>query len=557
MSKPVIPLRAPAPNRERGVTTIAITLILLVILSLMVIFSTNVGFFELRTTTSENRAQVTESLAEYALNLSGEYLKQNRDLILENTATGGWLTTPTSGRGWVRCPSGAVANTHPCAAERIQARREQMYYFDNDRATADIDVVPYSTIVGNRTGAMMGAGGTLDPDAAARFAGNVQVNALLCRISIDNTDPTNPVPQCLANPTTGNDIMVTLIAEANMAGENSGAVVKETWATSSMRVPSAAVPLIASGVVTGLGNAEIVTSPNAGGYGVPGSIWAPSDVDIGDSGGTPCGSGGIGSVSTCHVGEFLQGVPREQLKTTCATTNSCGCPSLSTTGAVDYLSGHDGSFRKENIDILDYDGSCGPLPDIQFFPREAQVPGGPTDDPNDPTDDSLFEYIFGVDYVVAEGGTEVLTNCGSSGTQNCAEYALIEEFNAQQVTDCSGLGATSSGIYYVTGSCSLPAQVGSPTSPVIVVVNNTMTVPSNSVFYGMLFVRSNNNSATASGSGSPKIFGSLVVEGNVGINGTVTLVYDDTAASSNPNRLPAGVRFGKVSGSWLDNRVGI
>ena len=77
----------PAKRYQGGITTLAITLILLVILTVMALFSANVGFFEQRTTTNENRAQLTESLAEYALNLGGEYLKSSRVNIISKTGT--------------------------------------------------------------------------------------------------------------------------------------------------------------------------------------------------------------------------------------------------------------------------------------------------------------------------------------------------------------------------------------------------------------------------------------------------------------------------------------
>lgn len=539
-------------SRQRGVTTLAITLILLVVLTLMVVFSANVGFFEQRTTTNENRAQITRQLAEYALNMGGEYLKINRDRIISNTTGTGWLDGGTTGPGWRRCPTGAIADTHPCAAERDQDRREEMYFFDADRDTAAIDPIPYSALTGAQTGALTGA------DASSRYSGAVQVNALLCRIGYDMTNPTIPVPECQASPVDSANVAVTLVAGAQLTNESADAVIKETWATFSAPRPMAAVPLIASGLVEGLGNAMIVAAPNAGGYGVAASIWSPNNVDIGNSTGTACGTGGIGSVSTCHLGEYLQGVPRENLKTTCATTNSCGCPSVSTSG-VDFLSGHSGSVRREGLDILDVDTNCGDLPDISFFPRHPH-----DKEITDPTalgyegaksDDSLFEYIFGVDYVVDEDGA-FQSNCGASGTQNCAAYALIEEFGATQLTDCTSLNASSAGIYYVTGNCNLNS-VGSPTNTVIVVVDGTLTLNGNVTIYGMVFARSNTNSQAVTGNGNVKIFGSLVVEGNVNVTGGLEIIYDNSAATPDPHRLPPNVRFGKVTGSWLDSRVGI
>jgi Tfp pilus assembly protein PilX len=54
------------PHRQRGITTLAVTLILLVIVTVMVLFSTSIGFFEQKTTTNENRSRISQQAAEYA-----------------------------------------------------------------------------------------------------------------------------------------------------------------------------------------------------------------------------------------------------------------------------------------------------------------------------------------------------------------------------------------------------------------------------------------------------------------------------------------------------------
>jgi hypothetical protein len=528
-------------RHQRGITTLAITLILLGIVTIIVLFATNVAFFEQRTSTHENRAVATEQMAEYGLSLGGQFLNANRAVIVK-TVNNGWLTGGAS-RRWLPCPAGAIADTHPCAAERNPTRRTSLYYYDNDPSTPGVDSIPYPAMMTAAIGGILTGG-----DATSRFTGTTTLNALLCRVGYAPTAPT--IPRCELNPTAAGNVAVTLVATAQVPGESSSATVKETWATAMTMNPSAPVPLIASGLVEGLGNAQIVAAPNSGGYGVPASIWSPNDIDIGSSSGGACGSGGLGSVSTCHLGEYLQATPRDQLKTTCATANNaCGCPSVSASGE-DFLSGHSGGVRKENLDILDRDGNCGALPDITFFPRE------PYDDGGDPTDDSLFEYIFDVDYVVAEGGSTVLANCGDTGAQNCAAYALLNDYNAQQLSDCSTLNTSSSGIYYVTGDCDLNS-IGSPTAGVILVVDGEVSINGNVDFYGMLFARSNNNTASVRGNGNVKIFGSLVVEGDVNITGSIDVVYDPTSATGNAGGvIPDSVRFGRVTGSWLDSQTG-
>jgi hypothetical protein len=142
------------------------------------------------------------------------------------------------------------------------------------------------------------------------------------------------------------------------------------------------------------------------------------------------------------------------------------------------------------------------------------------------------------------------------------DYAMREEFDATILASCSGLNSSSSGIIYVpTGCSSLPdGTIGSATNPVILVLNQSggspqvdMQLNSNSVFYGMLFVHSNDSTAQVKGNGDIKIFGAMVVEGDVEISGNITVVYDDTSVSGDTHKLPTSARFGRVAGSWLDS----
>lgn len=550
------------PRRQGGITTLAVTLLLLAIVTIFLLFSSNVSFFDQRTATAENRATASEQMAELAVNLAGQFLSANR-AVVANVGAGGWLEPSGSSRHWVRCPASPTA-PHPCLAERDSTRRAQMYYYDNDVSTSDVDPIPNGSLTGLQQGGL-----TADTNSAAtssRFTGTTRVDALLCRIGYTTATP--PVPECQASPTNGANIAVTLIANNQQTGESSSATVKETWATAITRTPTAAVPLIASGTVMGLGNAQIVAAPNAGGYGVVGSIWSPNNVDIGNSG-TGCGGGGVGSVSTCHIGEFLKSTPRDQLKTTCITSNNaCGCPSVTTSG-VDFLSGHSGSVKVERLDILDADGDCGGA-DIQFFPAQH---GGlsPKDDDTDPSDDSLFEYIFDVTNVVDEltgsAVPTVNTNCSTSNASvpaakrtNCAVVDLVEDFNATVLADCSSLNTSSAGIFYVYGNCDL-GNVGSANNSVVLVVDGDVKINGNVDFFGMLFARNDNPESSVdrvTGNGNVKIVGSLVVEGNVKITGSIDLIYDNTGVSGNPGGpISPNVRFGKVSGSWLDSQVGI
>jgi hypothetical protein len=418
----------------------------------------------------------------------------------------------------------------------------------------------------------------------SNFTAAATVHALLCRL--DTSDPSSV--DCKLDPVAGNRVALTLIGDASLSNENGAAAsIKETWATYAPFVPSASVPLIASGFVQGLGNGQIVANPDSqsNGSNVMASVWSPNNVSVDGSG------GGVGSFITCQYAEFtgqLYGGTemtmhdvKENCPTATGTSPPCNCPKSpdpNRTVKEDW-SGHGtggGSTLHKGNDILDVasgsESTCDPnvntitngcrtLPSITFFPG-PNGSGTPMDHAGVLDDDSIFEYIFQVDYVAADrGDSSTLSNCGSSGTQNCVDYAMREQFSATVVADCSSLGPSSTGIIWVTGSCSqLNTQIGSPDNPVIVVVNqggDSIDLKNGLIMYGMLFLHSDHplSAPVQVGGTNPQVYGALVVEGNIKMTGNFTIVYDSTSATSNKNKIPANAKFALVPGSWLDAKA--
>ena len=151
--------------------------------------------------------------------------------------------------------------------------------------------------------------------------------ALLCRLDTTLTRErratADAVPASTPTLIPNNRIAITLIASASAARRKRGQRDEgDTLGNFDTFSVGAAVPLVASGSMDGVGNVEIVTASNGGGTGIPVSIWSQSDADIDKTGG-----GSAPASSTCQVGEFLKATPESQLLTTCATVNNaCGCP---------------------------------------------------------------------------------------------------------------------------------------------------------------------------------------------------------------------------------------
>jgi hypothetical protein len=594
---------------QGGMATLLVTLVVLGILTIIVLYSTHVAFFEQRTANNENRARLVEQAAEYSINLAGEYLKANRDFVISRTigtaATGGWLaSTAVTGRKWVLCstvpgfpniPNLSDGSMHPCMAESDASasadypasagpggRRGQLYFYGIDTSSGAAQMsMPYQQLMPDAVKLetpSVGVGG------AAAFPTQTTVRALLCRI-----DSSLPNPACRADPVKGNRIAITMIANVVLPGESSSATVKETWATLGALDSNSSMPLVASGLISTGGTITVVANPNAGGYGLPGSFWSPTDVQVENSTG-----GGAASVSTCYIGDFMRGEADPTLdraKEICPQNGSsppCHCPSAKSEDDY-WLSGSAAGTKRENIDILDRDGNAGAPgsprpPDIQFFPGagpsdvtnplsapiplDKQVgspPNTPASNASAASDDSPFEFVFGVNYVVADhdvtGTTQ--TNCGSGTppTQNCADYALRNDLGATVIEgDCASnqFDASSYGLFYVTGNCTINGiTVGSKNAPVIIVVFG-QAVLKNAILFGMLFVHSNNIGIDNASSGyrfdmqGATVFGSIVVEGNTSMTGNSVIVYDNTSLNVDPYKLPAKARFARVPGSWLD-----
>jgi hypothetical protein len=463
-------------------------------------------------------------------------------------------------------------------------RRGQLYYYAQDATLgAASSILPYQEALPDSIRletATVGVGGN------ARLPARSTVRVLLCRLDISL-----PIPACRTDPAKGNRIAVTFIATVELTGETSRATLKETWVSLGPISASSAVPLVSTGKLSTGGTIHIVTNPNAGGYGLPGSLWSAGDAQVENSTG-----GGNASISTCYIQDFMRGEATPDLaraKQVCPQAGNappCHCPSSKAQGDY-WLSGSSAGERRETIDILDRDGAAGAPgsprpPDIRFFPGAGpsdvgnpdSVPvaldravGSPPDtaasNASAASDDSPFEWIFGVDYVVADhdvAGT-TLTNCGASGEQNCADYALRNELAATVIEgDCAAdqFNAQSFGLYYVTGNCAMHGlTIGSDDAPVIIVVFGSATLK-DSRLYGLLFMHSDDLAVQNAASGyrldmqNATVFGSLVVEGKMSVTGNTILVYDDTSLNIDPFKLPTRIRFARLPGSWLDRQKG-
>jgi hypothetical protein len=515
------------PRRQRGITTLLIALLLLGILSVITFLALQVGYFEQRTVGSENRARMVSQVADAALNHAAEFLKADPSAISRT-----WMATGT--RRWELCDRNDT--TWPCGAEPVADRRERLYRYYNgnadDAATPWLETNAFTTQAA--TGGVISVGGA----EGAQFAPRYAVGALLCMV--DTTDPINPICSTTVDSAVGwsGPVAVTLVSRSNIPGEDAAGGAKVTVGTFRTINGPPNVPIIASGNVGGLGSGEIVPNPNAGGFGVPLSVWSNQNVVISTG----------GAMQTCHRGEWLDnyasGGPTQYDGTTIC--RNCRCNGLAVERGL--LSGKDlgnggGSPQYEGIDLLDVDSNTGTLPDATYFPFEG------LDDDTNAMDDSLFEYIFGQENA-AESDSSLVDADGNSKDDG-RDWL---ESNAKIVSDCSTLNANSTGLYYIPPnvSCNINAQVGKPSAPIALVIEGSVSLQAQSVFYGMVFVKRGIGApASISVAGGVQIYGAMVSEGSVNTNGTPAYIYDELVLKNLANS-PAFQRFGVLPGSWSD-----
>jgi len=293
--------------------------------------------------------------------------------------------------------------------------------------------------------------------------------------------------------------MITLLArgEADCSGGtcNAEALVSEQisnfGAAAGGNAP--AVPLTTKSSFPPSGTAEIVPNPNAGGLGVPISVWMNGNAGCPVDGSSI--DPGSGSWATCEYQEWygLNDMPED-----IACTGNCSCTELE---AI--------SYTKSSTDVLGIDLVQDPL-----FPCD------------------LFQFYFGHsrdNYEVVKGYSKIISNCDS-------------------------LGPASFGIYWVTGpSCLVNSntQIGSPDAPIMLISAATLTrFNGGAELYGTLFVTDVEDiNAELQSNGTNTVYGSVVVDGNLGqYNGTFQVVWNELTAKK------AGIDggLGAVVGGWSD-----
>ena len=566
---PSNPTRIGAGRQSGAVLIVAIVLLLLA--GVMTLLALNVGAFEQRTTSNDLRAKMVRELGEAGIAQGAEYLfRQNPDLLADTLA-------------WDQC--GSADTSFPCGAveqfepDGTTPRRANFY-----------KLKPQTTSVADLPDAMeqyMLPMGQRIPTTGNGDLAAYGVAPLACfpERPAATDPPETPIRCGDGSSTLSTDLRIaTFVSVARLPGENARVTLVNTVGSYPLLGDLVGQPPItASGSADVTGGLQVVTNPNAGGAGVPVSVWTRSDVDK------------TGTPNTCYADEFFRYTKNNVTPTVVPGTQSIQCDQCQcdVNGAPTTLSyDHSGNLQDEGIDVLDVEGDSTQrgtgvnhnvrsdslsYPTCEFPPdlfRLAFRVNAWADTDNDCFADTkvmtqyanpntgilvtmgadeawLFEHadriIPAADAAHTYGGvtTANLLKPGQLGTA-----ALLEDPNA-------------SGIIWCQTGCDIGANdvVGSAAAPVILILDGPDVTIQGTV-WGFVFVRSLGNTldpatggaATLRMNAGAVIYGALVIQGEIEkANGTAAVVYDGAVLAEIEGSL--GSEYATLPGAWNDQRT--
>ena len=475
--------------KQRGVMTTFTGVMILVLLTLMMFFALRVGVFEQRVSANESRQKLAFHAAESGIETAKEFFLANTILITSDVedllpnGSDGWLAE-TAEKRWQKCSEAGLdlvngSGTHPCFGEALSAQRAETYYYS----------------FGGNTALPVNTNAVLPGTSEA-----VTIEALLCVLELD-PDADIPVQGCSTDrdAADGSFYMITLLARGE-ADCNGGAdclaealvseQISNFGATTGGNSPD--VPLTTKSSFPPTGDAEIVPNPNAGGLGVPVSVWMNKNSSCGGNDIDPGGS----SWATCEMEEWYGiGSKPDDMK---CSQSTCTCD-------IDESI----SYTKSGTPNLGMD-----LVEDPIFPCD------------------LFQFYFGVPR---------------------ANYEVVKGF-AKLIQNCNSLDENSFGVYWVTGSdCTINSNttVGSKDNPVLLISAATTTKLSGGAnIFGVLFITDvEDSNAMLKSLGTNTVYGSVINDAKLDqYQGTFQIVWADDVSEKAAN----SDGLGSVPGGWSD-----
>jgi Tfp pilus assembly protein PilX len=569
--------RNPSPRSGQSGAVLLVAVVLLLLAGVMTLAALNVGMFEQRSTGNDVRAKEVNEIAEAGMAQGFEYLmRQHPDMLEDDTL-------------WEKC--GAADTKFPCGAVT-----DELYDNDADGTTAPVArrstmfrLTASGHVDSNFDNAMTPAMLTLNGNIATTGNGTqvaYGVAPVLCYVAarLPGEATTSPVRCADSKDEASNRRIVTFVSVARMPGEGSRSTLTQTIGRYALLdTPSGKPPIVASGSVDITGGLQLVTNPNAGGAGVPVSVWTRKDVSK------------TGTPNTCYADEFFRfGAKNNAPPTMDGSTIICDTCQCNGDKSLSY--DKSGNVQDEGIDILDVEGDSS-------TPRTGQsgvnynVKSDALSYPLCEFPPDLFSYIFGVNAWIdtnADCFAETKVMSAFTNPNNGAEVTIgaDEAFlysNALYVINPTVAGAvlkapgqtyvgtypssSLSGLIWCQSNCDVGSntQLGTPANPVVLVIDGSARIQGR--VFGLVYMRSKAGTATLTPStgyvmtstevsnggnavldmnAGATVYGAVVVQGQVDkANGTAAIIFDASvldAIGNNPNNN----RYATLPGAWND-----
>ncbi len=455
------------PASQKGILTVFIGIIILLMLTLMMVLAIRSGVAEQRISANEARQKLALHAAEAGIQHAKEFFIANSALVASDRidklpdGTDGWLAT--GAERWLPCSEADLSaghGSHPCYAESNLDRRANSYYYSYN-GVDEIGLNTNAVLPGNTE--------------------EVTVQALLCKLVISSFT-TPPVQGCSKDPLLADEYhyMVTILSRGR--ADCDGSVCR---AESLVAEPLANYGVLSGGNGAGVplttrtswppsGNAEIVPNPNGGGVGVPVSVWLNANPSCDGSAIVDPSSG---AWATCELHEWYE---TDQVPENLECPGSCSC---SKSESISYTHGTD-----DTIGI-----------DMDF-------------DPEFPCD--LFTFYFGIPkthYESIKSQAQIIDDCSTLGPNSYGTYWATGD-------ECH-IGANT-----VIGSQHAPVMLISAASL-------TRFNGGTKMFGTFYLTDVEDPDATVVSNGNNTIYGAAIIDGTIGAyTGTFQLIYVETVA---------------------------
>lgn len=529
------------PESQRGVVTLAIGILLLLLITLMTLYGARVGLMEQRVSANEYRAKLAHGAGEAGRNNAVEFLNahleafnsEEDEIFLEDgTTIAGWRSAGNDRWGdAVELDCSAPAPGHETAACNAGMTGFVFYYRnpnDPSGGIEEFDVFPAGDNTSDRVSVNEGREGD-----EVRVSYNADY--VLCPLDVDMnaTPPTLRDPPCTEDIDSARYFGVLVRSEGYLIDSEGNRIDLDPEAD-GFQGPTAEVaevvvkfdlfgagprlPLTVGGTFPGSGGFNIVANPNGGPAapgggrsGAPFSVWSKGDYTM------------DGNTITCQRYEFFASNPDENDTFSDTPPNDtyevcykCNCPN-----EVFYQlsSGTSSGDKGEGMDIVD-------------------------DDPDFP--DDLFYYTFGVpreDRQILKDMAQII-----SSTHPDAKYA-----------SCDDLKPEDSGLFWSEEDCKIQNKtggIGTPHRPVVLISEGYVTMNADAKMFGVVYVYENGMKLN----GGAQIYGAVVGDPPPGEDfdgsgtGDNAIIYDQQVL----NRVAISPDFQRVAplpGTWTDGRA--